>query len=222
MAADLDFFFDPVCPWAWITSRWVTEVVDQTDYQVDWKFISLRVVNKDRNYADNFPPYYPLVHGLGFDLLKVCAAVRASGGNSAVANLYTELGNRIHNSGLSASITKNPKIDIAELRRNLINESLAAGGLNPDLAEAADDDSYDQVVKSETELALSRAGEDVGTPILTFTPNTDNENSLFGPVIATIPRGAEAVQLWDAVRTMAAVPGFAELKRSLRVAPSFE
>ncbi len=222
MAHDLDFFFDPVCPWAWITSRWVTEVVNQTDYQVDWKFISLWVVNKDRDYEADFPPYYPSVHGLGFDLLKVCAATRATDGNAAVANLYTELGTRIHTNGLSASIAKNLEVDVTQLRRTLITESISSCGLNPDLADAADDDSYDKIVQSETELALSRTGKDVGTPILTFTPDTDTENSLFGPVMATIPRGAEAVRLWDAVRTMAAVPGFAELKRSLRSTPSFE
>ena len=222
VAVDLDFFFDPVCPWAWITSRWVTEVAEQTDYQIEWRFISLKIINEDRDYGTDFPTYYPTVHGLGFSLLRICAAARKSGGNQAVASLYTELGNRIHTGGLSKKIAADSGLDVALLRSSLISEAIAASGLDPKLAAAGEDESYDELIRTETETALTRTGKDVGTPILTFAPGTDTENSLFGPVIATIPRGAQAVELWDAVRTMAAVPGFAELKRSLRAAPSFE
>jgi hypothetical protein len=116
VAVDLDFFFDPVCPWAWITSRWVTEVAEQTDYQIEWRFISLKIINEDRDYGTDFPTYYPTVHGLGFSLLRICAAARKSGGNQAVASLYTELGNRIHTGGLSKKIAADPGLDLAPLR----------------------------------------------------------------------------------------------------------
>ena len=196
---DLEFFFDPICPFAWVTSRWVVEVAQQLDVSIEWKFIALAIVNEDTDYS-KFPPAYPSLHGLGRRLLRVAAAARAEGGNDAVAAFYTAAGERMHHDGVS----------------------VAAAGLDASLAIAADDESWDVLLREETELSLSRTGRDVGTPILTFAPGTDREASLFGPVISSIPRGAAALELWDAVQTLARTPGFAELKRSLRDPLSFD
>ncbi len=210
MAHDLEFFFDPVCPFAWITSRWVREVQDQTGYSVRWRFISLAIVNEEKDYSQ-FPPAYALVHGAGKRWLRVAAAIDDSAGNDGVAAYYTALGTRLHTSGLSREV-----LGGAPLPDDLLVGALTDVGLDPALAAAVDDESLDARLRSDTETALGRTGPDVGTPILTFAPGTDAENSLFGPVISRIPRGADAVALWDAVRTLAGTPGFAEFKRSLR------
>src|SRR4028119_2498156 len=94
--ADVDFFWDPMCPWAWITSRWMVEVQEQRSMDVDWRFISLRVVNDAKDYDKDFPPRYPEVHGLGLKLLRVAAAVREQHGRDRLGALYTALGNRPH------------------------------------------------------------------------------------------------------------------------------
>jgi len=104
----------------------------------------------------------------------------------------------------------------ARVPGDLLAGALADAGLDPAFVAAADDEARDAVLRADTAAALGRTGPDVGTPILTFDPGTDHENSLFGPVIPRIPRGADAVALWDAVRALAATPGFAEFKRSLR------
>ncbi|MBU3701310.1 MAG: hypothetical protein FGM58_04590 [Acidimicrobiia bacterium] len=213
---DLEFFFDPVCPFAWITSRWVCEVADQRSLEVEWRFISLAILNADTDYS-KFPPAYPDLHRLGTSLLRVAAAARESGGNDAVAALYTAAGTRLHNEGVSFAVFGGEP-----LPDGLIAGIIAAAGLDPSLAAAADDTSRDALLAEETELALSRAGRDVGTPILTFAPGTEQECSLFGPVISSIPRGARALELWDAVETLARTPGFSEFKRSLRDELSFD
>ena len=208
--ADLEFFFDPICPFAWITSRWVADVATQRGLDVQWRFIALAIVNAETDYS-KFPPAYPSLHGLGRDMLRVAAAARDAGGNDAVAAFYTAAGKRMHLEGVSASVFSGTPIPV-----NLIREVVADAGLGAWLAAAATDDSYDAILREETELALSRTGRDVGTPILTFNPGTTIEASLFGPVISKAPKGDAAVELWDAVAIMARTPGFAELKRSLR------
>jgi len=213
---DLEFFFDPICPFAWITSRWICEVATQRPIDVEWRFISLAILNADTDYS-KFPPAYPDLHRLGTSLLRVAAAARETGGNDAVGALYTAAGMRLHNGGVSFAVFGG-----APLPDGLIAGIVADAGLDPSLAAAADDHSRDAVLAEETELALSRAGRDVGTPIITFAPGTDTECSLFGPVISSIPRGEKAVELWDAVETLARTPGFAEFKRSLRDELSFD
>ena len=212
--ADIDFFFDPVCPWAWVTSRWAVEVAKQRDLAIDWRFICLRIVNAEKDYSRDFAPAYANVHGGGQKMLRIAAAARAEGGNDAVARLYTALGTELHIKGRSAS-------ELREGNLSLLPDALAAAALAPTLAEAADDQKLDVVLAAETELALSRTGKDVGTPIITFAPHTDREASFFGPVINRIPRGEEAVRLWDAIETIARIPGVSELKRTLRGRPDF-
>lgn len=208
--SDLEFFFDPICPFAWVTSRWVVDVAAQRDLDVTWRFICLAIVNEDTDYS-TFPPAYPMLHATGRRLLRVAAAVRESGGNEAVGAFYTAAGQRMHLDGLSMAIFGG-----TEVPDDLVAGVLTAAGLDASLASAADDEHHDVLLREETELAFSRTGRDVGTPILTFTPGADTECSLFGPVISKAPKGEAALELWDAVATVARTPGFAELKRSLR------
>jgi 2-hydroxychromene-2-carboxylate isomerase len=212
--ADVEFFFDPVCPWAWVTSRWAVEVAEQRNLTIDWRFICLRIVNEAKSYATDFPEAYTHVHGGGQKMLRVAAAAREIGGNDAVGRLYTELGTRLHNDGRSRS-------ELREGNLAVLPEAIAAAGLDASLLAAADDDTHDKVLRTETELGLSRTGTDVGTPIITFSPDTEGEASFFGPVINRIPRGDDAVRLWEAVETLARTPGMYELKRTQRERPEF-
>jgi hypothetical protein len=213
--ADVEFFWDPVCPFAWVTSRWVVKVADQRDYEVDWRFISLRLLNKDRDYATEFPDGYPDAHTQGLRLLRVAAATRAEVGREPMGALYTRFGEHIWN--------RTPEeVDgrlgaIADLATASVPAILDELDLPPDLAGALDDDSWDALLQEETDEALGRTGDDVGTPILTFEP--PDGVSFFGPVISRVPSDEEALRLWDAVLELAAWPGFAELKRSLREMP---
>ena len=211
MAADLDFYFDPVCPWAWITSRWVTNVQQLRNYEVSWKFISLRMVNAERGYAGH--EAYEKIHNAGLSALRVASAARAQGGNASVAAVYTALGNAIHVGGRREELVNDPKSFLLSI--------VADAGLPAEVAAAFEDSTHDEVIRFETEAALSKTGKDVGTPILTFNPKSGNEASLFGPVISKAPKGDEAVKLWDAVQTIAE-SGVAEIKRSLRAAPQFD
>lgn len=223
--ADLEFFFDPMCPWAWITSRFVEEVVDQRSLRVGWRFISLAILNEenlahsDAEVAAGREPTMPgvyrdlMVHSTS--LLRVAAAARQHGGNEAVAAFYTAAGGLLHPGGRSRVLWEGGDPG------DLVGDAIAAAGLPATLRAAADDPSHDTVVAAETELALSRTGRDVGTPIITFDMTRPEEASLFGPVINRIPRGEEALALWDAMWVVATTPGIAEFKRSVRGAPDF-
>ena len=211
--ADLDFFFDPVCPWAWITSRWVTEVQALRDYDVSWKFISLKIINKDLDYS-KMPAGYADVHAAGTAGLRVAAKGRSVAGNEAVAKVYTALGTSLHNNQEREKFVADIEGHIAGL--------LKSADLPIEWASAVHDETFDRLISDETAIALERAGKDVGTPIITFHPGLTNEASFFGPVISNIPRGEAAVKLWDAIETIATSSGMAELKRSLRARPSFD
>ena len=224
--ADIEFFFDPMCPFAWITSRFVVEVVEQRDLSVDWRFISLSILNQENLAASDaavaaggaptMPPQYRDLVDIGAGLLRVAAAVREHGGNDAVFAYYTAAGELLHPGGRSAVLWEGGDPG------DLVGDSLAAAGLPAALAAAADDPARDTIVAEETELALSRTGRDVGTPIITFDTSRPEEASLFGPVISRIPRGEEALELWDAVALVARTPGIAEFKRSQRSALNFD
>jgi len=207
MTADLDFFWDPVCPWAWITSRWVQEVIRETGITVDWRFISLKLVNADKGYAPDVRERYEKVHGLGYSLLRVAAATRDKEGPDRIGDLYSAFGTRIH-------IEK----DAPSLRTpDGIAAVLDGLGIDLELASASQSDAHDDAIRDDTELALTRAGRDIGTPVLTFGP--PDGYSFFGPVIAKAPKGKDAVELWETVQKLASFPGFAELKRSIRNTP---
>jgi len=204
----IEFFFDPVCPFAWLTSRWASEVSEQTDLEIEWRFISLRFVNEHSDIG----PAYSRSHGFGLELLRIAAAVREAHGNAGVAAAYTAFGTELHVEGGS----KRVMADESGATDALIADALAAAGLDETFAKAADDDSHDSWIRSDTDLALLRSGPDVGTPIITFDLERPESSTFFGPVINRVPRGAEAVQLWDALSTIARLPGFSELKRSIR------
>ncbi len=211
--ADLQFYFDPVCPWAYITSRWVTEVRAQRGYDVSWKFISLFMINDERGYGEANKAWRD-GHFAGLQALRVASAARAAAGNDAVDAVYTALGKAIH--------VDKRRPEQSGGMQNLLRSVLGEAGLNADWAASADDELHDEVIRHETKFALESTGKDVGTPILIFNPGTSEQASFFGPVISKIPRGADAVRLWDAVYTIATTSGMAELKRSLRAAPSFD
>ncbi len=207
--ADIEFFFDPVCPFAWQTSRWMRRVAEHRSFTVDWRFISLRVLNEGRDYERDFPAGYVDGHTRGLELLRVAAATREAGGNGAVGALYAAYGAVLWDSpdGLTAPLrTRGDRASI---------EAVLAGlGLDPALAAAADDERHDVAIRAETGEATGRVGDDVGTPIVTYLP--PDGLSFFGPVLSRLPEPDEAVAVWDAVTALATVAGFAELKRSLR------
>jgi hypothetical protein len=181
---------------------------------VQWKFISLKFLNEDKMDYSKMPDGYKDVHAAGTNGLRVAARARAEQGNEACGAVYTALGTSLHKNQEREKFVADPVAHIASL--------LTAAGLPAVWAESALDDSFDALIRTETELALERTGKDVGTPILTFHPGGAKEASFFGPVISTIPRGEEAMKLWDAIETIATSSGMAELKRSLRARPSFD
>lgn len=200
----IDFFFDPVSPWAWMASRWILEVASLRELQVNWKFFSLKVINRDRNYELDFPPGYLDTHALGFKLLRVAAAVRKDHGNDAVERLYGTFGRIIHH--------EDRRFDLA--KSGALISVMSEVGLPMQLADAMSDEIFDPVIESETALALSRAGTQTGTPVLSFDP--PDGPSIFGPVISEISRGQDALDLWNATEYLARNPAFSELKRSPR------
>lgn len=208
---DIEFFWDPVCPFAWITSRWIEKVSAQTGFRVDWRFISLRLLNKHKNYATDFPKGYEEGHTAGLRMLRVAAAVRAELGREPLGALVTAYGESYWNEPKGSDIRD--RLSTPEHAMAV----LATAGISSKFADALDDSSWDAELNAETDLALSRTGRDVGTPIISFQP--PDGVSFFGPVISRVPSDEEAVPLWNAVTTLAAFPGFAEMKRSLREVP---
>lgn len=206
---DIEFFWDPICPFAWITSRWVTDVARQRDYTVDWRLICLSILNEDSDY-DDFPEGYQELHHKGRRMLRVAQAVRAEHGGAATGKLYTAYGSTIWN----------PDADIRSAMGEVASDqhlaaALERAGLPGGLADRAEDQSLDDGLRESTTEALSRTGRDVGTPIISFH-HRGGTTSFFGPVVSQVPPPEEAVRLWDAVVTLAEWPSFAELKRSKR------
>lgn len=212
---DIEFFWDPVCPFAWITSRWVADVAEQTGMTVDWRFISLRLLNKEKDYETEFPPGYEHGHTAGLRFLRVAAAVRAELGRDAMGALVTAYGQSYWDADHADRHAVHARLSSAEHTRDV----LAAAGVDERFSAALDDASWDVELDTETELALERTGRDVGTPIITFNRDDGRALSFFGPVISRVPKSEDAVRLWEAVTTLASFPGFAEMKRSLREVP---
>ena len=207
---DLHFWFDPVCPFAWMTSKWVRTVAAQRSYEVEWRPISLRLLNRSVDYAAQFPPEYEAGHTAGLRMLRVVARTRAEHGAAAVAPLYAAMGAHVFELPPGRSVPD-------RLAAGLIHDVLDDAGLPRALADALDDGSWDEELQTETDAALALTGRDVGTPILHFQP--PEGVAFFGPVISRLPDESEAVELWDHVVGLARFAGFAELKRSLRERP---
>jgi 2-hydroxychromene-2-carboxylate isomerase len=210
---DLHFYFDPVCPFAWMTSKWVRMVAAQRDYRVDWRFVSLRIINAHIDYASHFPPEYEAGHTAGLRLLRMMTRVRAEHGRAAVGSLYEAIGTHIFDTRHDVD----PLTAAAQGAERLVAPLLADAGLPADLVRALDDAALDEQVRAETDEALSLTGRDVGTPILHFQP--PEGTAFFGPVISRLPDPDDAITLWDHVIGLAEFAGFAELKRSLRELP---
>lgn len=187
-----DFWFDPMCPFAWITSRWMLEVEQVRDIKVNWRIMSLYHLNKDRDISDS----YRAAIEKGLPVGRVLAAAELRVGHEALLPLYTALGERIH-------------VHKQDRDRQLIVDALADAGLPAELVDAADDPSYDAHVKASHDEAMERVGDDVGTPTIAF-----NGSAFFGPVLTRIPRGDDAGRLWDGTIAVADFPYFFEIKRT--------
>ncbi|WP_337822121.1 DsbA family protein [Amycolatopsis sp. A1MSW2902] len=176
---DLHFYFDPVCPFAWMASKWVRIVQRQRNYDVDWRFISLRLVNADIDYAAHFPPEYEVSHTAGLKLLRVAALIRQQHGREPIGAFYQSLGEQTFEQsivwgGTGTATHLGPRV--------LAAEALERRGLPAEYVEALNDPSWDAVIQAETNRALKLTGKDVGTPILHFDP--PDGTTLFGPVIS--------------------------------------
>lgn len=212
--ADVNFYFDPVCPFAWMTSKWVRKVQSQRDYTVDWRFISLRLLNAHVDYDAQFPPEYEAGHTAGLRLLRAAASIRGDHGRAAIGPLYEALGTRIFDAH-----TGSYTVDDTDFRgtADFLGPVLDELGLPAHHLNALDDTGFDAEIQAETDQALTLTGRDVGTPIIHFRP--PDGVAFFGPVISRLPGDDEAITLWDHVIGLASFPGFAELKRSLREKP---
>ena len=210
MTADLRFYFDPVCPFSWLTSQWVRSVAAQRDYEVEWRFLSLRLLNRRVDYDAHFPPDAEGSHTAGLQLLRVAARARAEHGTAVVGGLYASLG---------AQLWQGPpdERDLASRIRPVVAASLAECGLPRDLAAALSDSSWDAGLQAETDQARALVGDGAGTPVLHFSP--PDGVAFCGPVISRLPDKDRAVELWDSVVALAGFDGFAALRREASEAP---
>ena len=197
----LDFWFDPLCPWAWITSRWVLEVEKVRPVEARWHVMSLAVLNEGK---DDMPEWYKEFMRQAWGPVRVCIAAELKFGPEVLLPLYTALGTRFHN-------------EKAERDRATIEAALVEAGLPVELADAMDDESYDEALRASHKDGMDRVGYEVGTPVISV-----NGTSFFGPVVSPIPRGEDAARLWDGVLLVASTDGFFELKRSRTRDPIFD
>jgi 2-hydroxychromene-2-carboxylate isomerase len=197
----VDFWFDPVCPWAWIASRWLLEVEQVRAVQPRWHVMSLSVLNENK---EDLPERYKELLSQGWGPVRVCLAAETKFGPEVLGPLYTALGTKIHNE-------QGPR------ERSTIEAALAEAGLPAELADAMDSTEYDEAVRASHKEGIDRVGYEVGTPVITV-----KGTSIFGPVVSPIPRGEAAGRLWDGVLLIAETDGFFELKRSRTRDPIFD
>ena len=197
----VDFWFDPICPWAWITSRWMLEVEKVRPVTVAWHVMSLAVLNEDK---EELPERYRESMRSAWGPVRVLIAAEQAHGPEVLLPLYTALGTRFHH-------------EKAPRDRETFVAALAEAGLPADLADAMDSTEYDEAVRASHADGIDRVGYDVGTPIISV-----NGTSVFGPVVSPIPRGEAAARLWDGVLLIAGTDGFFELKRSRTRDPIFD
>jgi 2-hydroxychromene-2-carboxylate isomerase len=197
----VDFWFDPLCPWAWITSRWMLEVQQVRPVQVRWHVMSLAVLNEGKT---DMPERYVELMKQAWGPVRVAIAAEQRFGPEVLGPLYTALGTRFHQEKLDRD-------------RATVEAALAEAGLPTDLADAMDSTEYDEALRASHAEGIERVGYEVGTPILSM-----NGTSIFGPVVTPIPRGEAAARLWDGVNLVTQTDGFFELKRSRTRDPIFD
>lgn len=193
-------WFDPACPWAWITSRWLVEVEKVRPVRVHWHVMSLGVLNEGRD----LPPEYRESIDRSWEAVRVCIAAEQRFGPEVLGGLYTALGTRFHNKGEKHGT-------------DTVRAALADAGLPEDLVEAGASTEYDEALRASHAEAMKLVGEDVGTPVVQVA-----DVAFFGPVITPAPRGEEAGKLWDGVLLVAGTDGFFELKRTRTRDPIFD
>ncbi|MFE4593184.1 mycothiol-dependent nitroreductase Rv2466c family protein [Streptomyces laurentii] len=207
-ATTAEFFFDPLCPWAWLTSRWMLEVEKVRPVHVRWKVMSLAVLNEDK--LDDMPPQYrEMMETQAWGPVRVVIAARELHGDEVVGPLYTALGTRFHVNGEGPT-------------REAIAGALADVGLPAELIEYADKDTYDKELRASHKEGIDKVGQEVGTPVISVPGADGEEVAFFGPVVTPTPRGDAAARLWDGTLLVASTPGFYEIKRTRTAAPSFE
>ena len=187
-----DFWFDPRCPFAWITSRWILEVEKVRDIEVRWHVMSLAYLNQDKDISDDYRAMLQSAWGP----VRVLIAAEQKYGNEVLFPLYNAMGTKIH-------------LEKREIDRSFIEDSLKEANLPVELADAMDDTSLDEAVAKSHHEGMDAVGDDVGTPTIHV-----NDVAFFGPVITKAPRGEEAGKLWDGVLAVSSYPLFFELKRS--------
>lgn len=199
MTDSVDFWFDPSCPWAWMTSRWVDEVARQRDLDVTWHVMSLAVLNEDKDVSDEYKAFFPRA----LKYTRLVTAAQQLHGQEIVKPLYDALGTRIH-----PGDNTNPD--------EVIPAALAEVGLPESFAAYADSDEFDAEMRASHFEGINKVGQEVGTPVIAV-----NGVAFFGPVISPAPKGEEAVKLWDGVVAVASYDGFFEIKRTRTRGPIF-
>ena len=195
-----DLWFDPICPWAWITSQWLLEVEKVRPVQARFHVMSLSVINEDRDLPDDYREMMDKAWGP----VRVCIAAARAHGEEVLADLYTALGTRLHNQDLPRE-------------RTTIEDALREAKLPVELADAIDDEAYDKELRESTSAAMDKVGLEVGTPVICV-----NDVAIFGPVVSPVPKGEAAGRLWDGVWLVADTDGFFELKRTRTRDPMFD
>jgi protein-disulfide isomerase-like protein with CxxC motif len=196
----VDFWFDPLCPWAWIASRWMLEVEKVRPVTTRWHVMSLAVLNEGKDVPEQYQEFITRAWGP----VRVAIAAEQRFGGGVLLPLYTALGTRFHHE-------KEP------VDRATAEAALAEAGLPADLADAMDSAGYDEALRASHADGMDRVGYEVGTPVISV-----DGASFFGPVVSPIPRGDAAARLWDGVLLVAGTDGFFELKRSRTRDPIFD